>query len=90
MHLWETNQVEPKPYLVPRLIQFLGYTPYQPAPTFGEWLVMARRANGYSRKRLARRLRVDESTIWRWETNRKRPTARLLGRIGQSLTRARK
>jgi len=38
--------------------------------TVGEWLVMARRGSGWSRKRLAKRLGVDESTVFQWESGR--------------------
>ena len=81
VHLWETNQRQPKPYLIPRIIEFLGYAPWTAPQTFGEWLMMARRANGFSRKRLARRLQVDESTVFRWEAGRARPVAELRKRL---------
>jgi transcriptional regulator with XRE-family HTH domain len=42
---------------------------------------MARRANGLSRERLAKRLGVDESTVFRWESGRGRPGSRLLARL---------
>jgi DNA-binding transcriptional regulator YiaG len=41
------------------------------------WLRMARRANGFSRKRLAKLLKVDESTVFRWEAGRKYPAPHL-------------
>ena len=50
---WETGRSQPKPYLMPRVIAFLGYALWTAPATFGEWLVPARRANGLSRKRLA-------------------------------------
>jgi len=43
---WERNETEPKPYLIPRIIEFLGYAPWTAPATFGEWLAMVRRANG--------------------------------------------
>jgi transcriptional regulator with XRE-family HTH domain len=78
---WERNETEPKPYLIPRIIDFLGYAPWTAPQTFGEWLRLARRANGFSRKRLAQRLRVDESTVFRWEAGTTNPTPGLLDRI---------
>jgi DNA-binding XRE family transcriptional regulator len=53
---WEVGCSHPKPYLIPRVIEFLGYAPWAAPATFGEWLVMARLANGLSRERLAKRL----------------------------------
>jgi transcriptional regulator with XRE-family HTH domain len=75
---WENNHTEPKPYLIPRIIEFLGYAPWRAPVTFGEWLVMARRMNGFSRKRLAKHLQVDESTVFLWETGRKHPAPHLV------------
>ena len=75
---WERNETEPKPYLIPRIIEFLGYAPWTAPATFGEWLRMARRANGFSRKRLAKVLKVDESTVFRWEAGRKHPAPHLV------------
>ena len=64
---WEIGYSQPRAYLIPRIIDFLGYAPWMAPATFGEWLVMARRANGFSRKRLAKRARIDESTLAKWE-----------------------
>ncbi|MBI1818634.1 MAG: helix-turn-helix domain-containing protein [Deltaproteobacteria bacterium] len=83
---WERNETQPKPYLIPRIIDFLGYAPYEPQDRFGSWLLMARRALGLSRKRLAKRLSVDESTIFRWESGRAGPQAALLRRLRAVLT----
>jgi DNA-binding transcriptional regulator YiaG len=68
-------------YLIPRIIDFLSYAPYTPAPTLGEWLVMARRAVGLSRKRLAKRLGADEGTVFPWETGQKHPAPHLVARL---------
>jgi DNA-binding XRE family transcriptional regulator len=78
---WEVGHSHPKPYLIPRVIEFLGYAPWIAPATFGEWLVMSRRADGLSRKRFAKRLGVDESTVFRWESGRGRPGSRLLARL---------
>jgi len=66
---------------MPQVVEFLGYVPWAAPAIFGEWLVMARRANGLSRKRLAKRLEVDESTVFRWERGYGRPCSRLLARV---------
>jgi transcriptional regulator with XRE-family HTH domain len=83
---WEVGRSHPKPYLIPRVIEFLGYAPWAAPATFGEWLVMARLANGLSRERLAKRLGVDESTVFRWESGRGRPASRLLARLKGAFT----
>lgn len=83
---WATSYSIPKPYLIPRVIEFLGYAPWAAPATFGEWLVMARRANGLSRKRFAKRLGVDDSTVFRWKSGRGRPGSRLLARLKGAFT----
>jgi DNA-binding XRE family transcriptional regulator len=78
---WETNGVEPKPYLIPRIIDFLGYVPWKAPDGFGAWLRQVRRALGLSRRRLAALLGVDESTITRWESGGGRLSYRLKVRL---------
>ena len=41
---------------------------------FPEWLRTCRSAAGLSRKRLAKALEMDQSTVARWEQGRHRPT----------------
>ncbi|MGD0949421.1 MAG: helix-turn-helix transcriptional regulator [Candidatus Binatia bacterium] len=82
---WESNQTKPKPCLLPRIIDFLGYAPWTAPAAFGEWLRMARRANGFSRKRLAKVLKVDESTVFWWESGTSQPITRLRKRIAALL-----
>jgi transcriptional regulator with XRE-family HTH domain len=67
---WEGGRtVEPDIRHYPAIIRFLGYDPAQPDPTLyiGERLRAVRRARGLSRKKLAKQLGVDESTLWKWE-----------------------
>jgi transcriptional regulator with XRE-family HTH domain len=64
---WETGYIEPKVYMVPRIVDFLGYVPEERAASFPEALRSARRLAGLSQERLAKRAHVDESTIARWE-----------------------
>lgn len=71
---------------MPRVIRFLGYVPWTVPAGFAEWLLVARRANGLSRKRLAKKLAVHESTVFRRETGRRRPGSRLLARVKTALT----
>jgi len=78
---WETGRSQPKPYLMPRVIAFLGYALWTAPATFGEWLLLARRANGLSRKRLAEGLGVDESAVFRWESGQRGPTTAALTRL---------
>jgi transcriptional regulator with XRE-family HTH domain len=84
---WETNRVAPAIRHMPRLIRFLGYAPYTPARSFSEKLTRARWYLGLSRKKMARILKIDESTLAGWETGRHRPTRRPLKTIYSFFTR---
>ena len=65
IYSWENGRAEPEVRFLPKLIDFLGYCPYTPARPLGERLRVAREAQGFSRKQLARLVRVDEGTLWR-------------------------
>ena len=58
----------------PNTILFLGYDPMQKPQTFGQQLIAYRRRNGLSRKALANSLQIDEATLWRWETDERKPS----------------
>ena len=65
---WEINRTSPQLRLIPRIITFLGYVPYDTQPeTLGKRIIAYRRLMGLSQKELAGRLRVDPSTLGRWE-----------------------
>jgi transcriptional regulator with XRE-family HTH domain len=73
---WETNRSVPVIRLVPRIIEFLGYTPYRSPKALAQRLLMRRRLLGLSQKRLAKQLCVDESSICSWESGRRIPNSR--------------
>ncbi len=78
---WELGHTEPAIHEMPRIVDFLGFVPH-PAPwSFGERVALARRLLGLSRDALAKRLRVDPSTVWRWENGRSRPSFTLQDRL---------
>lgn len=72
---WETNRTSPQVRFIPAVIAFLGENPYPKPATFAEWIRGSRRVLGFSRRRLAAELGVDESTVKRWEDGRGRPMA---------------
>lgn len=49
------------------IIQFPGYEPFAAARTLAEELILRRKVLGLSEKNLAKYLRVDPSTLGRWE-----------------------
>lgn len=78
---WEKNHTSPRGYLIPRVIEFLGYVPYKPMQTFSEWLGICRTTVGLSQEALANALGVDKSTVNGWGSGRHNPTKKSLGRI---------
>jgi transcriptional regulator with XRE-family HTH domain len=50
-------------------------------------LIRRREALGLSRRALAKELDVDQSTVWRWEADGKRPNAVMNRHLEQTLRR---
>jgi transcriptional regulator with XRE-family HTH domain len=82
---WETNRNEPEVRLIPHMINFLGYAPYDPNRSFGERLRAIRSALGLSQEQLARRAGLDESTVSKWEREEQKPTRRKLDSLRKFL-----
>ena len=79
---WEVNRSSPHLRFMPAVNAFLGYDVYATQEeALGQRIVAWRRARGMSQRELARRLRVDESTLVRWEKGRSRPSRRLWERV---------
>jgi len=65
---WERNRNSPKLYLMPKIINFLGYDPLQSnATTLGERIEQYLIQKGLSLRKLAKGLGIDPATIARWE-----------------------
>ncbi|HRR26457.1 MAG TPA: helix-turn-helix transcriptional regulator [Acidobacteriota bacterium] len=64
---WEWNRTSPRARYMPVVIRFLGYMPYEPPASFGEWLRMVRRSAGLTQRRFAAQLGVDPSTVRGWK-----------------------
>jgi DNA-binding transcriptional regulator YiaG len=85
---WERGHREPAIWALPGIIQFLGYVPFELGHTLPEQLMGYRKIRGLSRKKLARILGVDEGTLWRWETGRRRPQGEYARRVRALLARS--
>ena len=81
IYLLEANKMAPGFHSFPRLIQFLGYSPYPEAESIGERLKTYRKTNGITQKDLAKRLGVDSSTLAGWEAGMSQPQPKSLVRI---------
>lgn len=79
---WEKNRSTPSLYYIPRVIEFLGYDPYDASSkTLGERIVRARRTLGMTQKELARKLGIDPSTLGHWERGKRKATKGLEKRL---------
>jgi transcriptional regulator with XRE-family HTH domain len=75
---WELSRTAPDLRRLPNIMRFLGYDPTPQAETLAAALKQYRRQQGMSQKELAGRLRVDPSTLARWELERRKPAGRLV------------
>ena len=65
---WETGRSIPQIQYYPKLIEFLGYTPFPvETETLGGRIKNYRILNGLSQEELAKKMGVNESTILSWE-----------------------
>ncbi len=65
---WEKNRTNPRLYLLPKIIEFLGYDPFQNnATSLGEQIKAYRAREGLSLRRIANILQVDPDTVVGWE-----------------------
>lgn len=74
---WEKDRTKAEIRYMPKLIEWLGYDPNPPPQNSSEWLIAVRRNLGLSRKRLAKIMGADESTLRRWEEKIGVPAERL-------------
>ncbi|MCB9065471.1 MAG: transcriptional regulator [Chitinophagales bacterium] len=67
---WENNRSQPQIRHYPKIIMFLGYNPFiVDDSTLGGKIKKYRIEHGYSIKRLAQKLKVEERTLVSWEEN---------------------
>lgn len=78
---WESGARRPAIRQWPALLRFLGYDPRPQEERLEERLKHHREARGWSQDEAARRLGVNPSVLWRWETGRRQPKGRYLERV---------
>jgi len=69
---WEHNRTAPTLRHIPKVIAFLGCNPTIEDPkTLGEKVLQYRKSHGLSQKQLAKRIRIDPTTLSRLERNKR-------------------
>ena len=72
---WENNRTSPSLYSIPKIIKFLGYIPASlKARSLGEKIATSRRLLDLTQKKSAHCLKIDPSTLARWEKGESRPS----------------
>lgn len=80
---WELGHTRPNLQMLPKVIEFMGHDP-RPEPEAGsvsQALVRYRLRRGISQRQLATSLRVDPSTLAKWERGIRVPSGRFLQRV---------
>lgn len=67
LKLWEGGKLKPAIAIMPKVIEFLGAIPLPKPTTFAERLVYYRTCHGLRQEDLAARVRINPSTLGRWE-----------------------
>ena len=79
---WENNRNEPQVTHYPKIIQFLGYVPFDvDRSTLGGQIKLYRYLNGLSQKKLALKLEINQSTILDYEKNTHGPSQIILAKL---------
>ncbi|RLG05747.1 MAG: transcriptional regulator [Thaumarchaeota archaeon] len=83
---WENNRTSPSLRSIPKIIEFLGYIPYDiQGLSPGEELRLLRRILGLSQEKLAKKLGIDPSTLWRWEKGKRKPPGDILENLKRAI-----
>ncbi|MHB0913724.1 MAG: helix-turn-helix domain-containing protein [Armatimonadota bacterium] len=77
---WENNRNYPVLKFIPRIIEFLGYSPFGDVSdlSIGEKIIIYRRSLGIIQEDLAKQWGVDPTTLARWEKGRTAPPERVI------------
>ncbi len=79
---WENNRVKPSISYIPKIIEFLGYIPFDTKyNSLREKIIIFRQIHGLSQKKLASLIGIDSTTIGSWERGENKPTKEFLERL---------
>jgi DNA-binding XRE family transcriptional regulator len=83
---WENDVSKPQIHFIPKIIEFLGYMPFDvKVETLGDRIIEYRKKHGLTQRKLAQILTVNKSTVRDWERNMHKPNKKLLERITKIL-----
>lgn len=85
---WEKNRTLPSIGWMPKIIDFLGYAPYDPPGSFPEWFESVSRNLGLSQTSVARQMGIDPGTLTRWLRGSGDPPPDLSRRVRDALRQA--
>jgi transcriptional regulator with XRE-family HTH domain len=72
---WEKNHSRPSLIFIPKIIQFLGYVPYDTSEQdFGKKIAAKRKLLCLSQKQMAIQIEVEPCTIRSWEKGKHKPS----------------
>ncbi len=75
---WENNYNIPVLKFIPKIINFLGYVPYDITTlTLGERIKTIRQSLGMTGRELAKELGIHPDTLYSWEKDEHKPTKKL-------------
>jgi transcriptional regulator with XRE-family HTH domain len=76
---WEKYHSEPMLWVIPKVIEFLGYIPdLQSIQSLGQRIKAYRLLLGITQEELSRKLKVDPTTLGRWERNESQPSGKVI------------
>ncbi len=79
---WEQERVIPTVRHMPKIIAFLGHFPLEiDTSTIGGKLKMYRYMNGLSQKELAKKAKIDTSTIYHYELGKHTPNSAVINKL---------
>ena len=68
---WEKNLSNSSIKYIPKVIEFLGYIPFQlDTLSLGDQIKLYRKLRGISQKNLAKEIDIDPTTLAKWEANK--------------------
>jgi len=83
---WELNRHEPQIGYYPKIIEFLGYFPFEiDTSTLGGKIKRYRYMKGVTQEELAKELGVNESTVFHYENNDTKPLRKTMKKLAPIL-----